>query len=124
MGWRRRQHGKGTISFLADVIVIGAVCFVLVIAAAAKLDISGFESDLEDNIFRMQFSCVHSPCEEEFFDELEDLLILKGRDLEIDWDGVDLLGAENELVVKGWKVLDFKIWKYYYYFTIRVEIGR
>lgn len=119
---RRRQQGKGTVGFLADAIVIGAVCFILVIVAAARLDISGFKGDLEENILRMQFHCVHSACEDEFFDELEDLMILKGRDLELDWDSIDWLGAENELVVKGWKVVDFKIWKYYYYFTIEVEV--
>jgi len=118
----RGQRGVGTIGILLIVVLVAVIGFGLIVAGGAYMDVSGFRKDLEENIADMQFNCIHADCEELFLEELEDLRVLKGRDLDIDWDNLDWLAANNELVVKGWKVVDFKFWKYYYYFTFEVPV--
>jgi len=105
---------------LLMVLAVAAGGFVLVIGGAAYMDVSGFQRDLKENISEMQFTCLNADCEELFLEEIEELRVLKGRNLDIDWDNLDWLGADNMLILKGWKVVDFKVWKYYYYFTIEI----
>ncbi|MFH1530152.1 MAG: hypothetical protein ABIK09_05380 [Pseudomonadota bacterium] len=118
--WRRGQRGVGTIGLLLIMVVVAVAGFALLKVGGAYMDVSGFRKDLEENISGMQYNCIHSDCEELFMEELDDLRVLKGRDLDIDWDNLDWLGADNELVVKGWKIVDFRFWKYYHYFTLEI----
>ena len=118
----RGQRGMGNIGVLLTMVVVAVVGFCVVVAGGAYMDISGFEKDLTENISEMQYSCINADCEEQFLEEMEELRVLKGRTLDIDWDNLDWLGADNELVVKGWKIVDFKVWKYYYYFTFEVPV--
>ena len=118
----RGQRGMGTIQVLLATVLIAVAGFGLMKIGGAFLDISGFRKDLEENIAEMRYTCLSTDCEEEFLDEIEQLRVLKGRDLEIDWENIDWLGADNELVVKGWKVVDFRVWKYYYYFNFEVPV--
>jgi hypothetical protein len=121
---RRGQRGMGTIQMLLLVVVVAVVAFVALKAGGAWLDVSGFRKDLEENITEMQYNCLGAGCEEEFLGELEQLRKDKGRDVQIDWENLDWLGAENTVVVKGWKVVDFRVWKYTYYFTIEVPVHK
>ena len=118
--WQRGQRGMGNGMTLLMVLAVAAGGFVLVIGGAAYMDVSGFQRDLKENISEMQFTCLNADCEELFLEEIEELRVLKGRNLDIDWDNLDWLGADNMLILKGWKVVDFKVWKYYYYFTIEI----
>ena len=120
----RGQRGMGSIQVLLVTVLIAVAGFGLLKFGGAYLDISGFRNDLEKNITEMRYTCLGTDCEEEFLDEIEDLRKLKGRDLEIDWDNIDWLGAENKLVVKGWKIVDFRVWKYYYYFNHEIPIHK
>ncbi len=119
---RNSQLGMGTVGILASVVVVAVVGVVLIVAGGAYLDISGFQGDLEKNIPEMQYSCFNADCEDLFLEEIEELRVLKGRDLDIDWENMDWLGADNKLVVKGWKIVDFKVYKHYYYFTFEVPV--
>ena len=114
------QRGMGTVGMLLVAVAIAVVGFVLVVAGGAYMDVAGFAKDLEENISEMQYSCLNADCEDLFLEEVEDLRVLKNREVEIDWDNMDWLGADNALVVKGWKFVDFKVWKYYYYFSFEV----
>lgn len=122
MQHRSGQRGLGTVGVLLAVVAVGVAGFFLVVAGGAYLDVSGFQGDLEKNIPEMQYGCFNADCEQLFLEEIEELRVLKGRDLDIDWDNMDWLGADNKLVVKGWKIVDFKVYKYYYYFTFEVPV--
>jgi hypothetical protein len=112
----------GTVGMLATAVAVALGGFILVVVGGAYVDVSGFEGDLEKNIPEMQYSCFNADCEDLFLEEIEELRVLKGRDLDIDWENLDWLGAENKLVVKGWKVVDFKVYKHYYYFTLEIPV--
>ncbi len=116
----RSQLGMGTIGILLTAVVIAVAGFCLVVAGGAYLDVSGFQKDLKENISEMQYTCLNADCEDLFLEEVEELRVLKSREVDIDWDNMDWLGADNALVVKGWKIVDFKVWKYYHYFTFAV----
>jgi hypothetical protein len=122
MEQREGQRGMGTVGILAVVVAVGVAGFFLVVAGGAYVDVSGFQGDLEKNIPEMQYSCFNADCEPLFLEEIEELRVLKGRDLEIDWDNMDWLGADNKLLVRGWKIVDFKLYKYYYYFTLEIPV--
>lgn len=116
------QRGLGTVQMLLLVLVSAVVAFVGLKVGGAWLDVSGFRKDLEQNITEMRYTCLATDCEDEFLDELEELRVLKGRDVIIDEDNLDWLGGENTFVLKGWKIVDFRVHKYYYYFTLEIPV--
>ena len=116
----RRGLSNTTIILLIPVVLVAG--FVLLKAGGALLDVYGFKKDLEMNVEQVDYSCVAEDCEDQLVEELEDLRQLKGRDIQLDYDELDWLGVDNELRVCGWKTVDFKVWKYYYYFCYNIPV--
>jgi hypothetical protein len=104
------------------VLLLGVLAFAGFKIGGAFLDVNGFKADLEAKVDDLFFGCIASDCEEKFFDQLQEIIDLQGRDVELYWPEIDYAYTDNEVIIPGYKVIDFLVYQYRWEFIHEIQI--
>lgn len=106
------------------VLLVALLGFLGLKIGGAFLDVNGLKSDIEGAIVDLSIECIGAPCEPEFQNQVEDLMAVHGRDLEVVWADVDYAYTDNMIILPGTKVIDFYVYQYVWHFTHEIQVLR
>ncbi|GEM_PF-6203159 len=108
-------------------LVIGLVVVVALLAVVkvggAWLDINGMEADIESAAKDLPIDCAGSrSCGDKLVDAIEELREFHHRDVELDYDSLDVDAEQNVMTISGVKRIDFKVRVFVWRFTLRAQL--
>lgn len=121
---KRNLAGMANLRLLVTIPLFVVGLFVVFKFGVAAIDVWGFQKDLENNIAEMSYSCVAAACEDDLFDEIEEILKVNQRNVKIYWDAIDWVIETNELLVPGYTEVDLIATKVRWIFEHRIQYLR
>ena len=121
---QRARAGMSNLRLLLSIPLFVVGVFAAFKFGVAAIDVWGFQKDLEQNISDMDYTCVAAACEDDLFDQIEELMRLHNRDVKIYWDAIDWVIDDNELLVPGFTDVDLIAVKVRWNFEHRIATLR
>lgn len=118
-----RQQGSAALGSLGILLLVVVGGFLVLKFGGALMDISGMESDLKSVSDDLAVECVADlGCEDTLKDQILGVRNAHARDLEFYWDTMDYNATSNTFKVDGYKIVDLKVTKFTWNFTVVVDI--
>lgn len=123
MGSFKGQKGLTTPMWFLTVLLIVVGGFLAIKVGGAYMDIDGIQADLEASKMDLPFDCAGSrSCGDKLVDAIEAIRDFHQREVELDYDSIDVDYDENVFTMKGTRTVDFKVRKYIWRFKIEIEL--
>lgn len=118
-----RQRGSAALGGLSIIVLCLLGGFLILKFGGALMDITGMESDLKSVADDLAIECVADlGCEDTLKDQILEVQSAHAREMEFKWDTMDYNAGSNVFKVEGYKIIDLKVHKLTWNFTLVVDI--